>query len=56
MKNAANTSTHKNEERRITALDTCKRHDGEHEYRTNITKLTLAQKKNLPKFQYSLPY
>lgn len=57
MKNAANTSTHKNEERRITALDTCKRHDGEHEYRTNVTKLTLAQKKkNLPKFQYSLPY
>lgn len=54
MKNAANTSTHKNEERRITALNTCKRHDGEHEYRT---KLTLAQKKkNLPKFQYSLPY
>lgn len=56
MKNAANTSTHKNEERRITAMNTCKRHDGEHEYRTNITKLTLDQKKNLPKFQFTLPY
>lgn len=56
MKNAANTSTHKNEEGRITALNTRKRHDGEHEYRTNITKLTLDQKKNLPKFQYTLPY
>lgn len=50
MKNATNTATHKNEEGRITAMNTRKRHDGEHEYRTNITKLTLDHKKNLLNF------
>lgn len=42
MKNAAKTSTHKNEESRKSAMSTRERHNGEHEYRTNTTKLPLA--------------